>query len=170
MRNTLKECKGLGVRYIYDPGQQVARVSGEELAEGVDGAYLVIVNEYEFAALCQKTELSHDDIVGMAQNLIVTRGENGADIYTPTSTFHIPIFDTDQIKDPTGVGDAFRSGLLKGIACEWSWDLSGKVGSLAAAYVLEHIGPQDHQFSTTEFVKRFREQFDDYGQLDAMIR
>ncbi|NDJ36958.1 MAG: carbohydrate kinase family protein [Chloroflexi bacterium] len=169
MQQAVHECKELGIRYLYDPSQQVARFDGEQLAEGITGAYIAVMNEYEYAAVCSKTGLNHSDLMERAEVIIVTRGKNGADIYTADETYHIPIFPTDQINDPTGVGDGFRGGLLKGLANGWSWELSGQVGALAAAYVLEHIGPQDHFYTPTEFVTRFREHFDDKGMLDSML-
>ena len=169
MRNHVAECKSLRIPYLYDPSQQVARVSGDELAEGVDGAYILIVNEYEYAALCKKTGFTKDDIQSKAQNLIVTRGENGSDIYAQDRAYHIPIVPTDSIADPTGVGDAFRSGLLKGLAAGWRWDICGRAGALCATYVLERRGTQSHSFTPREFVGRFRQHFDDGGCLDSML-
>ena len=74
------------------------------------------------------------------------------------------------IADPTGVGDAYRAGLLKGIACGFGWELSGQIGALAAAYVLEHVGTQNHRYTLVEFVARFRTVFDDHGALDAWLK
>jgi adenosine kinase len=169
MRSYVAECKALGIPYFYDPSQQVARVGGEELAEGVDGAYLLVVNEYEHAALCKKTNQTHDDLLRQAEVVIVTRGQDGTDIYTQDGTIHIPAVLTDRIKDPTGIGDAFRGGLLKGWAAGWPWEIGGRVGALAATYVLEQVGTQNHSYTRQEFVERFRTHFDDGGLLDEML-
>jgi len=169
MINYVRECKKLGVAYMYDPSQQVARVDGEQLAEGVDGASILILNEYEFEVLCKKTGFTRDDLMAKTGTLIITRGPEGADIYTPRQMFHVPVYPTENKVDPTGVGDAFRAGLLKGLASDWDWMLSGMVGSLAAAYVLEKTGTQSHFYTREEFVQRFRKHFDDDGRLDALI-
>lgn len=169
MRSLVAECKANGIPYLYDPSQQVARVGAEELAEGVDGAYLLVVNEYEHEALCSKTGLTHDDLLDRAEIVIVTRGKDGTDIYTPEETYHIPIVPPIEILDPTGIGDAFRGGLLKGLACGWPWEISGRVGALAATYVLEKVGTQNHAYTRPEFVARFRQHFDDDGLLDEML-
>ncbi|HEC24244.1 MAG TPA: carbohydrate kinase family protein [Chloroflexi bacterium] len=169
MRNYVAECKALGIPYLYDPSQQVARVGGEELAEGVDGAHILVVNEYEYAALKKKTGYSDEDLLERAGTVIVTRGEQGTDIYTEGWVIHIPIVPPREIKDPTGVGDAFRGGLLKGLAAGWPWEISGRVGALAATYVLEQIGTQNHYYTRREFVERFRQHFDDGGLLDEML-
>jgi len=105
----------------------------------------------------------------LAEIIIVTRGENGSDIYLPEDSIHIPIVPTARIADPTGVGDAFRGGLLKGIAMGWPWEISGRLGALAATYVLEQRGTQTHRYTPSEFVTRFRKHFDDGGLLDAML-
>src|SRR5574341_53135 len=169
MCNYIRECKEMGIRYLYDPSQQVARMEGHELAEGVDGAYVLVLNEYEHAALCKKTGFSHDDLLKKAEAMIVTRGKDGADICTRGQTVHIPAVPAAQIKDPTGVGDAFRGGLLKGLAADWPWEISGRVGALAATYVLEQVGTQNHTYTRPEFVARFRQHFDDGGLLDSML-
>jgi adenosine kinase len=169
MRNYVNECKSLGIPYMYDPSQQVARVSGEELAEGVDGAHILIVNDYEYAALGKKTGLSHKDILNRVGTLIVTRGEEGTDIFTQGQIIHIPIVPAKDIKDPTGVGDGFRGGLLKGLACGWPWEISGRVGALAATYVLEQVGTQNHRYTRREFIERFRQHFDNGSLLDSML-
>src|SRR6185369_16899057 len=101
--------------------------------------------------------------------VIVTRGEHGADIYDHAGTFHIPPVPEQRIEDPTGVGDAFRAGLLRGLAAGWPWEISGRIGALAATYALEQRGTQAHQFTRYEFVERFRQHFDDGGLLDEML-
>ncbi|NDJ52553.1 MAG: carbohydrate kinase family protein [Chloroflexi bacterium] len=169
MRNIIAECKDLGIRYLYDPSQQIARMDGPEVAEGVEGAYLLVVNTFEHEALCRKAGLTPDDLLNMAENVIVTRGKNGADFFTSDGLIHVPVYPTETIIDPTGVGDAFRSGLLKGLSAGWSWELTGRVASLAAAYTLEKVGPQNHHFTPQEFVARFRKEFDDQGALDAWL-
>ncbi len=169
MHNLIAECKARRIPYLYDPSQQVARLSGEELAEGIDGAHMLIVNEYEHNALQIKTGLTHDDFMEQAGVVVITRGENGADIYAPEGTYHIPAVPPCRVIDPTGVGDGFRGGLLKGLAVGWPWEISGRVGALAATYVLEERGTQSHRYTRQQFVARFREHFDDDGLLDAML-
>jgi adenosine kinase len=169
MQNFAEECKQLAIPYLYDPSQQVARVDGESLARGVDGAHILIVNQYEYAALKNKTGYSHEDILKIAGTVIVTEGEAGTAIYTQSDVIRIPIVPPVAIKDPTGVGDGFRGGLLKGLAAGWPWEISGRVGALAATYVLEQVGTQNHHYTRQEFVTRFRQNFDDGGLLDSML-
>jgi adenosine kinase len=169
MQNFADECKQRAIPYFYDPSQQVARVDGDMLARGVDGAHILIVNQYEYAALKNKTGYSHEDILKMAGTVIVTEGKAGTSIYTQDEVVKIPIVPPVEIKDPTGVGDGFRGGLLKGLAAGWPWEISGRVGALAATYVLEQVGTQNHFYTRQEFVTRFRQHFDDGGLLDSML-
>jgi adenosine kinase len=169
MENSVAYCKSHQTPYMYDPSQQVARSEGDVLARGIQGAFMLIVNQYEFTALVSKTGLSKDAILGQVENVIVTLGDQGADIYTSGRLTHIPAVPEERIVDPTGVGDAFRAGILKGLAAGWPWEISGRVGALAAVYVLEERGTQNHSFSPEQFVTRFRKQFDDGGLLDSLM-
>ena len=169
MLELAEECRVRGVRHFFDPSQQVIWLDADDLRYGVERCDLLIVNEYEWDMIANKTGLSHADVVGTGRVLIVTRGENGADIYAEGETHHIPAFPVEKVVDPTGVGDAFRAGLLKGMAWGFDWPLSGRIGALAAAYVLEQHGTQNHHYTLAEFVARFRTAFDDHGALDAWL-
>jgi adenosine kinase len=153
-----EECRTLGIRYIYDPGQQCARMSGDELAEGVTGAALVIANDYEFELLRQKTGLSEGDVLRRAGALVVTRGEEGCSIYRGSERIDVPAVPPHRIVDPTGVGDAFRGGLMKGLALGAS-DRVAQLGSVAATYALEHLGGSSHAYTFEEFKQRYEEHF-----------
>lgn len=169
MANHAQECRERHIPFIYDPSQQVARLEGSELARGLEGAFMLVVNDVEQETLCRKTGLSLSDLLNHAEIVVVTRGSDGADLYTPDGTHHIPVVPPDHIADPTGVGDAFRGGLLRGMADQWPWEICGRLGSLAATFALEHRGTQSHRYTRHEFVERFRKHFDDEGLLDQLI-
>lgn len=169
MENYVNYCKENKIPYVYDPSQQVARSEGKVLAHGVDGAFLVIVNQYEFTALCAKTGMTESEVMRKAENVVVTLGARGADIYNEGRQLHVPAIPEDRIVDPTGVGDAFRAGLLKGLSAGWDWEICGRLGALAAVYVLEEIGTQNHRFTRQEFVARYRRHFDDHDILDSLL-
>lgn len=169
MQNYVRECKRLGIPYLYDPSQQVAWFDEITLVEGIDGASMLVCNEYEFAVISKKTHLSLNDIKAMVDTLVITRGQDGATIFSDGATYSIPIVIPSLSLDPTGLGDAFRGGLLKGIACGLDWAIAGRLGALAATYVLENPGPQDHRFTLEEFILRYRTTFDDGGQLDRLL-
>jgi adenosine kinase len=154
-----EECRALGIRFIFDPGQQCARMSGDELRDGVTGATIVIVNDYELELLRQKTGLSEDDILGMAETLIVTRGEQGSSVIKRGARADVPAVTPHRIVDPTGVGDAYRGGLMKGLALGLSYETSARLGSVAAAYALEHLGGLSHAYTWAEFRRRYEEHF-----------
>jgi len=111
-----EECRTLSIPYIFDPSQQVARLSAEDLREGVEGAYIVVCNDYEFEIIRQKTGMADADLLRHTEALVVTRGEQGASILTGDRTIQIPAVPPRRIVDPTGVGDAFRAGFMKGLA------------------------------------------------------
>lgn len=163
------ECRERGIPFVADPSQQVPRLNGDDLRRCIDGAYLLVINAYEAEIICKKTEMTMEELRADVNILIVTQGKQGADIYENGTIKHVGVFDTDEIIDPTGVGDAFRAGLLLGIASGWSLELSAQVGSLCAAYALEQVGTQNHAFTVAEFVNRFRTQFDDNGVLDTLL-
>ncbi len=154
-----EECRTLEIKYIFDPGQQVARMSGEELKDGTIGASVVICNDYEYEILKQKTGLAEADILAHSDALIVTRGEHGSTIITKTSRTDVPAVTPTRIVDPTGVGDAFRGGLMKGLALGLGYAEAAQIGSVAATYALEHLGGQSHAYSLQEFSERYNQHF-----------
>ena len=164
------ECRELGIPYLYDPSQQILRLEGNELARDMEGAQFLFCNDYEFGLISKKTGWSLDQILEHVKVLVITRGKDGADLYSDGDSVHIPTVPEDEIVDPTGVGDAFRGGFLSGYSHGLDWKLCGEIGSLAAVYCLEQRGPQSHAYSRDEFVKRFRKHFDDDGRLDVLVK
>jgi adenosine kinase len=153
------ECRALKIRYIFDPGQQCTRMSGDELKEGLVGAYIVIANDYEFELIRDKTKMNEADVLRQSTALIVTRGEQGSTIYTARGRRDVKAVTPHRIVDPTGVGDAFRGGLMKGLSHETGIEVAAQIGSVAATYALEHLGGQSHTYSWAEFAARYAEHF-----------
>ena len=164
------ECRELGIKYLYDPSQQVLRLEGDELARDMEGAHFLFCNDYEFGLISKKTGWSLDQILEHVKVLVITRGKDGADLYMDGESVHIPTVPEDEIVDPTGVGDSFRGGFLTGYSQGFDWKLCGEIGSLAAVYCLEQRGPQSHSYTREEFVARFRRHFDDGGKLDVFLK
>jgi adenosine kinase len=154
-----EECRALGIPYIWDPGQQCARMSGEELAEGLRGSAITILNDYEMELLKQKTGLDEDAVLAKTDALIVTRGENGCTVRDGSGEIAVPAVAPHRIVDPTGVGDGFRAGLLKGLELGATLPICCRLGSVAATYVLEHLGGQSHAYTWDEFRARYEEHF-----------
>lgn len=163
------ECRDLGIPYLYDPSQQVLRLEGAELARDMEGASFLFCNDYEFGLILKKTGRDLQETLKHVKVLVVTRGKDGADLYTDGQKVFIPTVPEREIVDPTGVGDAFRGGFLAGYSHGWDWKLCGEVGALAAVYCLECRGPQGHSFTRREFIQRFRKHFDDQGRLDDLL-
>jgi adenosine kinase len=160
-----RECRQLALPFLYDPSQQVARLTGEELSDGLSGASILIVNDYEFGVLTQKTALSREDLEGRVDVLVVTHGAEGSTISVAQegderARHQIPAARLEaDAADPTGVGDAFRAGLIRGARIGASWPVAGRIGSVAAVYGLEAVGPQPPRYSIPEFVKRYQRNF-----------
>jgi adenosine kinase len=159
-----EECAAMGVKYIWDPGQQCARMEGSQLAAGVTGAFMVIVNDYELELVRQKTGMGEFDILKHAPVLVVTKGENGSSIYTKQGIEDVPAVRPHRIEDPTGVGDAFRGGFMKGLAIGAPYGVCARLGSVAATYALEHLGGTSHAYTWKEFTARYEQHF---GKLQA---
>ena len=153
------------IPYIFDPGQQCTRMSGSELKDGVVGAHLVICNDYEFELLRQKTGFHEGDVLAHADVLLITRGEHGSSVFTSRGgRVDVPAVPPVRIVDPTGVGDAYRGGLMKGMALGFPFEACARMGSVAATYALEHLGGQSHSYTLEEFTRRYEEHF---GPLEA---
>lgn len=163
------EARELGVPYLYDPSQQVLRLNGDELRRDMEGAYLLFCNDYEYGLISKKTGWDLAQMLEHVRVLVVTRGKDGATLYTNGDECPIPTVPERMIVDPTGVGDAFRGGFLAGYSRGYDWKLCGEIGSLAAVYCLEQNGPQSHSYTREEFVVRFRQHFDDGGKLDSLL-
>ena len=159
MTQYAEECRTLGIPYIFDPGQQCARMSGAELRDGVKGARIVICNDYELELIRQKTEWGEAEILATSDALIVTRGEHGSSVIRRDGRIDVPAVPPSQIADPTGVGDAYRGGLMKGLARGASYETCARLGSVAATYALEHLGGSSHAYTFDEFRRRYETQF-----------
>jgi len=164
MTGYARECRALGVPYIYDPSQQVARLSGGDLRDGVAGSRAVICNEYEFQIVREKTGLDEAAMLSAAEAVVVTKGDQGAAIHLRERTIRVDAVPPCEVIDPTGVGDAFRGGMLKGLALGADWATCGRLGSVAAAFALEHLGGSSHAYTWPEFKARYERHF---GPLTA---
>jgi adenosine kinase len=169
MHQIVVECQELGLPYLYDPSQQLVRMDPEEIRLGVSKAQSLFVNEYEFELIQKHTGMNENQLIDCVEFMVVTLGAEGARIYAQGQEIPIPVVPPKEILDPTGVGDAFRGGFLRGRQLGLPWDISGRMGALAGTYCLENRGTQNHHYTRAEFVHRYREQFDDQGALDVLL-
>lgn len=163
MGKYVRECRVLGVPYIYDPSQQIVRLTSEDLVDGITGSAMLIANEYEFELVKDKTLLDVEDMLGLTEVLIITRGEHGSIIRTGGIIHVIPAVLSERVVDPTGVGDAYRAGVIFGLLRRLPWPITGRVGSLAATYALESLGTQAHTYTPEAFLERYEASF---GELN----
>lgn len=140
----VEECKKHTIPYLFDPGQNITMFSKEDFVEGVTGAKGLIVNDYEWSVFQKTTGFSEEDVLAKAELLIVTHGGKGSTIRNSDETFEIPTVPTDTVKDPTGCGDAYRAGLLKGLAEGKSLEECGRMGAELGKACVEFFGTQEH--------------------------
>lgn len=169
MQRYVRECHEMGLAYLYDPSQQIVRLTGEELRQGIEGALALFVNDYEFALVQKMTGMAPRQILDTTRFVVVTRGDQGTTIYSPDGEIAIPIVIPEHIADPTGVGDAFRGGFLTAYSYGLDLETCGRVGSLAATYCLEQRGPQGHVYTPVEFVARYQRYFGEQKQLESLL-
>ena len=158
-------CRQLGIAFAADPSQQMARMSGEEIKLLIQGAAYLFLNEYELALAMQKTGWSDREILEQVKFRVVTLGSRGAKVESAAGEFvQVSCPKEKSKKDPTGVGDSFRSGFIAGLAWGLSHERCAQLGALIATYVIETLGTQEYRFTKGEFVARFAEA---YGQEAA---
>lgn len=165
------QAKELGARLVFDPSQQIPLLSGDDLRETATGAYALTLNDYEFALFKGKTGMSDEDIRRSVEVVLVTKGEAGSELWTQGDVVRVTCAAPREVVDPTGAGDAYRAGLIKGLAHGLEWNTCGRVGAMAACYALEHSGTQEHRFTIEEFVARFTDAFgEDSSVRECMAR
>jgi adenosine kinase len=162
----VQECRALSIPYLYDPSQQILRLEAEHLQTGIRGSAGLFVNDYEFGLIQEKTGWSLDQVLAETGFVVITRGEAGADLHVGADHWSIPAVRAAQLQDPTGVGDAFRGGFLKGYLHQLDLECCCKLGALAATFCAESPGPQSHSLNLPAFLDRFERQF---GQ-DCQVR
>ena len=155
-----RDCAEANIPFIFDPGQGLPMFNGEELTHFIELATYVAVNDYEAELLTERTGLSLQQIAERVSALIVTRGEQGAEIFTSDGRLDIPVVKVANIVDPTGCGDAFRAGMLFGLTRDMDWMTIGRLSSLMGAIKIASQGGQNHAPTLAQIEDRF---FQEYG-------
>ncbi len=148
-----------GIRYIFDPGQSIPALTGEQLIEMATGSFMLICNDYEIELIIKATKLSKADIMERTQAVITTLGEKGSLLSANGDDVAIPAVVPARVEDPTGAGDAFRGGLIKGIVGGKDLVFAARMGSVCAGYAVEHRGTQEHHYTWEQFWERYRANF-----------
>ncbi len=148
-----------GIRYICDPGQSLTAWDGKEFIEWVRGSMLLISNDYELEMIMNMTGMDKKALLKLTGAVITTIGEKGSIISTPAGDISVPAAKVDSIVDPTGAGDAYRAGLLKGLVTGKDLDAAAKIGAVTASYAVEKYGTQEHYYTYDDFVERYTSNF-----------
>ena len=158
----IEHCRDLaaeGIPYIFDPGQGLPMFSGEELLQMMAGARVLAVNDYEARVVEQKTGKSIAEIAGMVEAVVVTRAAEGASVFTAGERIDVPAAKAGAVVDPTGCGDAFRAGLLYGMARGWTWRKCAQLACVMGSIKIGHRGGQNHRPSRSDIAARLETVF-----------
>lgn len=148
-----------GIPYICDPGQSLTAWDNKSLHEWIRGSTILISNDYEIEMIMKMTGMDKKGLLGLTKTIITTLGEKGSLVTTRVSDHRIPPAGVNKVVDPTGAGDAYRAGLIKGLATGKDIVTAAKIGSVAAAYAIEAYGTQEHRYSFEAFVERYKDNF-----------
>lgn len=159
MAEYAKACKNKKVNYICDPGQSLTAWEKKAFMEWINGSMMLISNDYELEMIMKMTGKDKKRLLGLTGAIITTLGEKGSLISTSESDVNIPPAMANNVVDPTGAGDAYRAGLLKGLAKGRDIQTAAKIGSVAATYAIEKYGTQGHHYTYNEFVERYEKNF-----------
>jgi adenosine kinase len=154
-----RELSDLGIPFMFDPGQGLPMFSGEELLAFIDRASYVAVNDYEGRLLEERTGRKLEDLAQKLEALVLTRGAEGSIIHAKGQRIDIPCAKAEAVVDPTGCGDAYRAGLLFGIAARFDWQKTGRLASLMGAIKVASSGGQNHSASPDKIRTLFRSHF-----------
>ncbi len=154
MINYPRLCRTAEIPYIFDPGQALPVLQAEDLLSAITGAKILIVNDYEFDLILDKTGLKKEELLGRAETTIITLGESGSMIYGTEGEKKIPVCPAKKVLDPTGAGDAYRGGLVSGLINGKNLTESAMLGSVCASFAVECYGTQVYHFSPEEFATR----------------
>lgn len=163
MDNFVKESKKLKIPYLYDPAQQIPRIEALQLIEGIEGADILIGNDYELALIMKKTGFTKKQILQKVNILITTLGEKGSTIETKKETVKVGIVKISKVVDPTGAGDGYIAGFTTGYIKNLDLKICGQMGAATASYAIEKYGTQNHKFTDEQFKKRYKDNFN--GEL-----
>ena len=159
MQQHAAEFAARGIPFVFDPGQGLPLFDGKELAQMIEHASYLTVNDYEAKLLADRTGWSIADIAERVDGLVVTMGGEGSIIHAGGATYAIAAVRPSAIVDPTGCGDAYRAGLLYGIANEWDWESTGKLASVMGTVKIECRGGQNHAIDRDTIALRYRDAF-----------
>ena len=159
MMEYAKYYKSKGIDCICDPGQSLTAWDGNDLTDWIAGSAMLISNDYELELISKITGKNKKELLGLTKTIITTFGEKGSLISTASGDNTVPAAKAGEVADPTGAGDAYRAGLLKGLVTGKDLESAAKIGAVAATYAIEKYGTQEHHFTLDEFQERYMANF-----------
>jgi adenosine kinase len=154
-----REFRDAGIPFLFDPGQGMPMFSGEELLAFIDMADYVALNDYEAQLMQEKTGQTLEALATRVKALVVTLGARGSVIHAARQRHEIPCVEADEVVDPTGCGDAYRAGLLYGMARGWDWQTTGRLAAVMGAIKIASRGGQNHRASRDDIAGCFKKAF-----------
>jgi len=143
------------IPFLFDPGQNIPAFSGAQLRSMIQGSRILIANDYELSLIMEATGLDKSGLLQLTSAIITTLGEEGCLITEKSSEQDIPAVQVTRAQDPTGCGDAFRSGLIKGLRQGKDLKAAAQMGATCASFCVEHKGTQEHRFTVDQFWNRY---------------
>jgi adenosine kinase len=159
MTGYAKQCRARAIRYVCDPGQSLTAWQGPALREWIEGSYMLVTNDYELELVMKMTGFDREALLERTTVIVTTLGENGSVVVTRDGEIAVPAVQVKGLVDPTGAGDAYRAGLLKGLVSGKDLETAARMGAVAAAYAVEQYGTQEHTYLYEEFLERYRANF-----------
>jgi adenosine kinase len=159
MENYARFYKKANIKYIFDPGQQITALSPASLKSGIKGAEILIGNDYEINLISKKTGWTTKDLIDKVGMLVVTMGNKGSLIYLNNKRHVIGPAKIKKAVDPTGAGDAYRAGLIKGMVEGYDIRKAGQLASVVASFAVEKAGTQEHKFSIKDLEERHKRSY-----------
>ena len=159
MKRLVRECREREVPFVFDPAHQLPMMEGPDVTDGIEGAWIVIGNDYELELIQQRTQRDIAGLLELAEMVVTTLGRNGSRITTRDGSVDVPAAPAERELDPTGAGDAYRSGLVAGLLRGLDTYSAGCVASLAATHAVEQVGTIEHRYSRADFIRRHRDCF-----------
>jgi adenosine kinase len=169
MLKLVRECKDSKTPYMFDPGMQLPRLSDDQIKDGITGAEILIGNDYEMGIILKRLNLKEEDLLDYSKVIITTLGKEGALVLSKEGKVKVSPAKANEVLDPTGAGDSFRAGFLKGYLNKLGLRISAQMGSVAACFTIETYGTTTHRFSVEEFKNRYKENYGEELNLSQVF-
>lgn len=159
METLCRQYRERGIPYIFDPGQQIPAIGTDSLVEMLTGSRIFISNDYELEMILRATGMSKREVLARTRTIVTTLGDKGSVVCTSEDEIRIPAVKAEPVLDPTGAGDAFRAGLIKGMVMDADIEVCARMGAVTAAFSVECRGTQCHRFTPEQFQHRYEAEF-----------